>query len=59
MSSCLKCKYWYLCTIELCIEDEVLSDVYHCDYCRKVSKCEFVYETEGIPCNVFEVIDLD
>ena len=27
MSDCLKCKYWHLCTIELCIEDEGEGDV--------------------------------
>jgi len=26
MSACLKCEYWHLCTIELCIEDEVEDD---------------------------------
>lgn len=33
--------------------------LYHCDYCRKVASCEFVYKTDGKPCNMFEVIDLD
>ena len=31
---------------------------YHCDFCKKVSECDFHMKTEGKPCNIFEVIDL-
>ncbi len=32
--------------------------IYHCDYCKKVSECDFHEQTKGYPCNLFEVINL-
>ena len=33
-------------------------NIYYCDFCKKVSECDFHMETDGKPCTLFEVIDL-
>ena len=40
------------------LEINPIPNLYHCDFCKKVSDCEFHYITKGTPCALFELIDL-